>query len=95
MSAKTDLKKTQQRKRIIFLSSLLVSAFWLSGRIGNVYRFPALGAIYELFWLPALALLVVLPVISFYYWSREKFSVRSLYLYSILLVVISLIFSMR
>ncbi|MBK7434833.1 MAG: hypothetical protein IPI66_13690 [Chitinophagaceae bacterium] len=71
MSAKTDHKKTQQRKRIIFISSLLVSAFWLSGRIGNVYRFPALGAIYESFWLPALALLVVLPVISFYYWSRK------------------------
>lgn len=76
-----------QKSKIIFLVSLLVSGYWILGQQLNIYRFAFVGAIYEILWIPMLALIVILPIASLLFLRKEKFNIRSLYLYSILLVV--------
>ena len=75
--------------KIIFSLSILASVFWCLSQIINVYSFALLGAIFEILWLPMLAALFFLPIISLVLWVKEKFNVRSLYLYSILIVAVS------
>ena len=79
--------KDRMRKPV-FILSLLVSLFWLIGKAINVYRFAIVGAVFEIIWLPAIALTFILPVISFIFLIKEKFSLRSLYLYSFLIIVV-------
>ncbi|MBL0056755.1 MAG: hypothetical protein IPP31_11360 [Chitinophagaceae bacterium] len=95
MPVQPTKRKEITRERIIFATSLLVSLFWYSGRNVNVYQFAALGAVYEMLWLPALALLVILPVIAIYYLVKEKFSFRSLYLYSLMVIGLCLVLTLR
>lgn len=83
----TDFKNSRKSK-IVFLISILVSVFWCLGQILNVYRFALVGAIFEFLWLPMLGMLFILPIASLILFRKEKFNVRSLYLYSIIIVVV-------
>ena len=64
-------------EKIIFISTLAAAVYWLVSRFIPVYKYPALGAIYELLWLPALLVLFILPIISFLLWAGQKFRLRS------------------
>ena len=75
-------------RKPVFVLSLFVSLFWLSGLAINVYHFAIVGAVIEIIWLPAIALTFIMPVISFVFLIKEKFSLRSLYLYSFLIIVV-------
>ncbi len=77
---------------LILIMSILVSGFWWLGQVINVYRFALVGAIYEILWLPVLAMLFILPIISLILWVKGKFNLGSLYLYSILIVVATILF---
>ena len=77
---------------LILIMSILVSGFWWLGQVINVYRFDLVGAIYEILWLPVLAMLFILPIISLILWVKEKFNVGSLYLYSFLIIVATILF---
>ena len=79
------LPKTKKAGRWVFFLSLGSAAYWGLANVIDIYRFAALGAIYELLWLPFLALLFGLPVISLVSWAKGKFKISSLYLYSFLL----------
>ena len=71
---------------IVFILSILVSVFWCIGNLINIYQFAVVGAIFELLWLPMIAMFIVLPIISLVYLVKEKFTVKSFYLYSILII---------
>jgi hypothetical protein len=73
--------------KIVFILSVLVCLFWFLGQGINVYHFPIVSAVFEILWFPAVALTIGLPILSFIFWSKEKFTIRSLYPYSILIVV--------
>lgn len=77
--------KNSRTSKIVFILSIIVSGFWWLGQVVNVYRFALVGAIFELLWLPAIAMLYALPVISLISLVKEKVNVRSLYIYSILI----------
>ena len=83
-------KKTERGKTILFLS-VLVCVFWCLGRFINVYRFAFVGVIFEILWLPMLGMLFLLPIISMVFLVKEKFTVRSLHLYSILIIVATIL----
>ncbi len=70
--------------RIFLILSIGVFLFFLLSNVTDVYRFAFVGAIYELLWLPAMLLLFGLPVFVIVFWGREKFSLRSIHLYSML-----------
>ena len=71
----------------VFLISFFVALFWIIGNVADVYYFTFTGAIYELLSLPMLALIIFLPVISIVFFIKDKFNLRSLALYSILLLI--------
>jgi len=77
--------KGSKTSRIILLLSIILALFWYLARTNDVYSNAAIGALFEILWLPMLLLLFALPVFSFIFWRKEKFSSRSLYLYSFLI----------
>jgi len=83
--------KNSRTSKIVFLLSIIVSGYWWLGHIINVYSFALVGVIFEIFWLPVLAMLFVLPIISIILLLKEKVYVRSLYVYSILLGVATIL----
>jgi len=78
--------------KIILILSILTSGFWWLGQSINVYRYALVGAIFEILWLPALAMLFGLPIISLIFLIKEKVNIRSLYIYSFLIGIASILF---
>jgi hypothetical protein len=81
-----------KKQVLIFIASLLVPLFWLLNQLVDVYRTAWLGAVFEILWLPMLLLLFMLPVLSLILWTRAKFSFRSLYFYSLIILVAGIVF---
>ena len=72
---------------VVFVLSLIVTLFWLLGNLFDVYQFAVTGALFEILWLPVLALMFILPIIALILFIKDKYSFKSLNLYSLLLVV--------
>ena len=77
--------------KTLFALSMEVSLFWLGGSFLNTYRYPVVGAIYEILWLPNLAMLFGLPLVSLFFLVKEKKKLQSLYLYSLLILSITIL----
>jgi hypothetical protein len=58
--------------KISFGLSLLLLFYWLCSNVINIYNYAIIGAFYELFWLPMLALLFVLPVLNSYLFIKTE-----------------------
>lgn len=84
--------KNSRTGKIVFILSIIVSGYWWLVQVTNVYSFALVGAIFEILWLPVLAMLFVLPIISLILLVKEKVNVRSLYIYSILIGVTTILF---
>ena len=80
-----------KRSIIILILSVAVSIFWLLGFLVNVYKTPIVGAIFEILWLPLIALSICLPIISTISWIKEKFQFKSLYFYSIIITITTIL----
>ncbi len=91
MSQEINSFKNTRISKTFFLLSVLVFVIWLAGQIINVYRFAVVGAIFEILWLPMFAILLVLPIMSFIFWVKEKFNLRSFYLFTILIVITTIL----
>jgi len=83
---------TLKTSKIVFVSCILTSGFWFLGQFVNVYHFAVVGVFFEIIWLPMIALLFILPIFSFIYWIKEKFSTKSLYLYSFIIALTTLLY---
>lgn len=75
----------------VFTLTIFVSLYWLAGQLVDVYRFPVLGGIYELLWIGMVIALLGLPVLSFIFLVKNKFSPRSLYFYSFIISIVSIV----
>jgi hypothetical protein len=82
---KTEISK------VFFLLSIFVMLFWIVGAVTNVYHYTITGVIFEILWFPLLAVTIALPAVSLLFWSKEKYDFRSLYFYSIIIVVAGII----
>jgi predicted neutral ceramidase superfamily lipid hydrolase len=85
MSPESGRFKVSTSGKIVLVSAILVSLFWWLTKTVDIYKNAIVGAIFEILWLPMLALLFILPVISLFFWRKDKFSVQSLFLYSMLI----------
>lgn len=86
--------KVMQRSKasiIVFILSIVVLVFWLIAKSIDIYRYAVVGAIFEILWFLMLGLFFVLPILSFFLWRQEKFKLRSLYPYAILINVLSIL----
>ncbi|MEO7316510.1 MAG: hypothetical protein ABIW47_15075 [Ginsengibacter sp.] len=91
MLHKTSPFLKTQRSFVFLMVSIIVCAFWILGNTFNVYHFPIVGAIFEMIWLPVIAVTFILPVIAFIHWRKEKYNVRSLHLYTILIILLAVL----
>ncbi len=71
---------------VVFVMSVLVTLFWLLGNLFDVYQFAIVGVIFEIVWLPIMALTFILPLVALFLFIKDKFNYKSLNLYSFLLV---------
>ena len=83
-----------KRSIIVFALTMIVTLYWYLPLLMSVYRFPLIGAIYEILWIFMLVGLFALPVVSFIFWAKNKFNLRSLYFYSLTISSASLLFLM-
>lgn len=79
--------------KIILLLSILVSVVLVIGKTVNVYHFAAVGAVFEILWFPVLALVLILVITSVLYWRKDRFNSGSLNLYSLLLIIMAILFT--
>ena len=84
-----SLKK--RRSKFFFILTIAAAMFWILSKSFNVYRWPVVGAIFEILWLPSLIILFILPIVSLVYWFKERFSLKSLNPYSILIALVVLL----
>jgi hypothetical protein len=76
---------------IIFVVSIFVSLFWWVSKLIDLYQFKLIGIVFEILWLPAIAALLIIPIISVVFWTKEKFTLKSFYPFSILIIVATII----
>ena len=91
MTHETTAFKNSSLSKIFFILSIVVLVFWSTGQIIDVYRYAAVGAIFEILWLFMLLMLFILPIIALVFLIKEKFSFKSLYLYTLTVTVINIL----
>ena len=78
-----DQKNTRPGK-IVFVLTVITGVFWLLSNSIDVYKSAFGGAVFEILWLPIVALTFLLPVLSFVGWFRSKFDFRNYNFYALL-----------
>lgn len=53
----------------LFTASLV---FWLLANYNDIYKHAVVGALFEIAWLPMVALFVLVPILSLVLWFRSK-----------------------
>lgn len=81
-------------KQILFLLSLFSAIYWFVANSINVYQYAIVGALFELTSILMLIVLFVVPILSLYYWYKEKFNLKSLYFYTMVISVVTLLLLM-
>lgn len=84
-------KNNEAIGKVVLALSVFVLLFVGLSRLLNVYQISYVGAIFEILWLPVILLLFILPVLSLIYWIQDKFNPKSIYLYSIVLGIASVV----
>jgi hypothetical protein len=87
MSKNAVLFTNSKKSKIVLLVSIAAAFFWIAANIINVYHFAAVGAIFEILWMPVIVITIALPVVAFISWAKEKFNIRSFYLYAIFIII--------
>ncbi len=77
--------------KIVFILSIITSIYLVIGWTTNVYSNAFVGGVFEFFWATALLATAALPIISLIYLIKTKFNFRSLYLYSIIILLIAVL----
>lgn len=66
---------------LLTLLFAIVISFWITVNSFDVYNYPLTGAIFEILSIPMLLLLVGIPLVSLFFWYKDKFSLKSWFLY--------------
>jgi hypothetical protein len=91
MKENTPRFKNSGTGKIILVLSIIVSGFWWIGKSLSVYNIALVGAIFEILWLPMLAMLLLLPILSLVFFIKEKPNLKSYYLISVLFIVATIL----
>jgi len=71
-------------------------AFWIVANTIGVYNSIALGVIFEILWLPMIAITLAVPIFAFVKWGINRFRLKSWYLLiaitSVTLIAVSLLY---
>jgi hypothetical protein len=81
-------------KKILLILSLFSAIYWFVANSINVYQYAIVGALFELTSILMLIILFVVPILSLYYWYKEKFNLKSIYFYTMVISVFTLLLLM-
>ncbi len=84
MEANKAVNQSNNTFKIILSISFIVLAFWIVVQNINVYRYAVVGAIFEILWMPMIAVLFLVPFVSFYFWYKDQFRFSSKFFYLLL-----------
>lgn len=82
--------------KVFLIISFFCFTYWIGAYlIGDIYRWALLGAIFEILWLPALAVMYLLPAFLLLLAMWNRFKIHKYYYFGlvILLVAIALLYS--
>ena len=85
------MSNTLKRPRYVFLFTLVSSIYWVVGQLVNVHASNLL-ILYEFLWLPMLLLLFGMPIVALVFWIKDKFNLRSLYFYALLIGAATIVY---
>lgn len=88
MLQSSPVSQKRRSGKIIFILTIAAAIFWIIGKSINVYSSSTVGAIFEILWLPSLIILFILPIVSLIFLINEKFSFKSINLYSIIIAIV-------
>lgn len=74
-----------KRRIVIFLLSVCTAVYWVVSKDAKSYNSKLPGAIVEILWLPMIILVFALPLAAIGLWAKDKFNLRSIYLYTFLI----------
>ncbi|HEX2682496.1 MAG TPA: hypothetical protein VHL77_01110 [Ferruginibacter sp.] len=86
-----DVAKNKRFGKLMFIVSICMLLIIFYASRFNVYQFTFVGALFEIIWLPLIALLFILPVAAFICWLKEKFRFRSLFLLTLLVCSVNIL----
>lgn len=77
---------------MLMISSFFGLLFWIFATTFNVYKYKIVGAVFEILWLPMLAMLLLLPLLCVIFWKKEYWNFRTLYPACLLIHLVSVLF---
>lgn len=82
------------KSKLIFLIIFfcIANGFWLIASTYNVYDNAAIGAIFEILWLPMIAATIAVPVLSIIFFFKDGRSNKSWFLYIAIISLLLLAF---
>lgn len=87
-ATETTFKNSSNGKALLILCVLL-SIFWMLTITIDPYSYKIVGIVFEILWLPMLAGLLMLPLLALIFWWKENFNRRSLHVFSLLIVALT------
>lgn len=70
--------------KFLFVLNLLTVTFWFVVQNIDIYHYAIVGAIFEILWLSMIIIIFLLPLLSLYFWFKDKFKINSKFLYLLL-----------
>jgi hypothetical protein len=78
-----EINQPQNKRKILLalsISTIATVAFWVAANMFDIYQFAALGAIFEILWLPMMLVTFALPVTAIIFWYRDGYRLKSWFL---------------
>jgi hypothetical protein len=91
MTTNTNLFNSQRLSLALFILSVFSLIYWLTAKTTNVYKTAALGAVFEMVWLPMLAMLAIIPITSLIILIKKKVLFRSLSFYALIIIAMTIL----
>jgi hypothetical protein len=82
------------RAKNTFIFSVVVFLFWVLINKVATSELVLVGVILELLWMPMCLSLLIIPILSYLAWKKEQYHANSLHLYSILMVILTILWVM-
>lgn len=89
MSVDSASFKNSSNNKVLIILSIITAIYWQAGNFLNIYSIAFFGAVFELLWLPMIISIFIGPVISIILFVKDKYNLRSLALYSAILLLIT------
>ncbi len=88
MQQDSTAKKNIKAGKVICMLSIFVLLFISFISFFDVYHFILVGVLYEILWLPMIAMIFILPVLAFIFWRKDGFRIKSVYPIIILIFIV-------